>query len=222
MTKTGFIPFSHPIVLSPEETQTVATRVRNEYSGRRTVRDFSSKAIPAGVIEDCIEAASTAPSGAHRQPWHFVVVTDPDVKSLVREAAEKEERAFYNERAPESWLKALAPLGTDEHKSFLETAPALVAIFARSYDVTTTGQKNKNYYVQESVGIATGLLISALHRCGLSTLTHTPSPMGFLSEVLGRPANERAFLLLVVGYPAVDAVVPDIHRKPLADIASFK
>lgn len=185
---------------------------------RRSVRHFSAEPIPLEVVEQCVQAAGTAPNGAHRQPWHFVVVTDPEVKRRIREAAEEEERSFYGGRAPEEWLRALAPLGTDEHKPFLEEAPVLVAIFAQSYGEAPDGTREKNYYVTESVGIATGILITGLHTAGLATLTHTPSPMGFLNEILERPANERPFLLLVVGRPAPDARVPAISRKPLSEI----
>ena len=188
---------------------------------RRTVRHFADRAVRRDVIEDCLRAAGTAPSGANRQPWHFVVISDPEIKRRIRHGAEKEELEFYTHRAPQDWLDALAPLGTDEHKPFLETAPFLIAIFAESYAVGPGGEKLKNYYVTESVGIATGFLIAALHRAGLASLTHTPSPMGFLNEILDRPANERPFLLLVVGYPADDALVPEIARKELSDIATF-
>jgi nitroreductase len=188
---------------------------------RRTVRDFSTRPVPRDVLERCILAAGTAPNGANRQPWRFVVVGDPEIKQQIREAAEEEEREFYAGRAPAEWLEALAHLGTDEHKPFLERAPWLVAIFAESYQVLEDGSRAKNYYVTESVGIATGFLITALHRAGLVTLTHTPSPMKFLNKVLGRPENERPFLLLVVGYPEDGAQVPDIQKKPLEDIAVF-
>jgi nitroreductase len=188
---------------------------------RRTVRDFSDRPVPREVLEKCILAAGTAPNGANRQPWRFVAVGDPELKRAIREAAEEEEKAFYGGRAPDSWLEALAHLGTDENKPFLETAPWLVVIFAESYEVRSDGSRAKNYYVSESVGIATGILITALHHAGLVTLTHTPSPMKFLNQVLGRPDNERAFLILVVGYPAEDARVPDIGKKALEDIADF-
>lgn len=187
---------------------------------RRTVRTFAPDPIPLEVVERCVEAAGTAPNGANRQPWHFAVITDPEVKRRIREAAEEEERAFYGGRAPQDWLDALAHLGTDEHKPFLETAPVLIAIFAESYEETPGGERIKNYYVTESVGIATGILITALHTAGLATLTHTPSPMGFLNEILGRPKNERPFLLLVVGRPAPDTRVPEITKKPLDRIMS--
>ncbi len=186
--------------------------------GRRTVRDFAPDPVDPRVIETCVAAAATAPNGANRQPWHFVMVTDPGVKARIREAAEEEERAFYQGRAPSEWLEALAPLGTDEHKPFLETAPVLIAIFAESYGVGDEGGRRKNYYVNESVGIATGILITALHTAGLATLTHTPSPMGFLNDILARPENERPFLLLVVGHPAEGARVPRIRKKSLDEI----
>ncbi len=188
---------------------------------RRTVRSYAQRPVPAGVLEDCLRAAGTAPSGANLQPWHFVVVRDPAVKRRIRVAAEEEERAFYSGRAPEAWLEALAPLGTDEHKPFLEHAPVLIAVFGERYGVAPDGSKQKRYYVDESVGLATGILITALHQAGLATLTHTPSPMGFLREILGRPENERPFLLLVAGYPAPDAEVPDIGRKSLEEIVTF-
>ena len=203
-----------------EEAEMVrrARAFRDEVRRRRTVREYSGEPVPEEVIDACIEAAGTAPNGANRQPWHFVVVRDPEVKRWIRVEAEKE-RDFYAHRAPAAWLQALAHLGTDEHKPFLERAPVRIAIFAESYDVRD-GEKLKNYYVTESVGIATGILITALHHAGLATLTHTPSPMGFLNKVLDRPSNERPFLLLVVGYPADDALVPDITKKPLDRIAS--
>ncbi|MDF1699887.1 MAG: nitroreductase family protein, partial [Planctomycetota bacterium] len=189
---------------------------------RRTVREYSDRPIPPGVLEDCLRAAGTAPSGANLQPWHFVVVQDPEIKRRIRLAAEEEERAFYDGRAPQSWLDALAPLGTDAHKPFLERAPALIAIFGERYGIAADGSKQKRYYVDESVGLATGLLIAALHKAGLATLTHTPSPMGFLREILGRGDNERPFLLLVVGYPDADARVPDIGRKALEEFVTFR
>jgi iodotyrosine deiodinase len=189
--------------------------------GRRTVRDFSDRPVPRDIIERCIETAGTAPSGANRQPWRFVVVGDAVLKRHIREAAEEEERAFYAHRAPPEWLGALAGLGTDEHKPFLERAPWLIVIFAESYQAGPDGTSAKNYYVTESVGIATGLLIAALHHAGLVSLTHTPSPMRFLNGLLGRPENERPFLILVVGFPDGDARVPVITKKGLEDIAVF-
>lgn len=189
---------------------------------RRTIRDFASDEIPLEVIQNCLLAAGTAPNGANLQPWHFVVVSNPEIKHQIRVAAEKEEAAFYSGRATEEWLDLLAPLGTDENKPFIEKAPYLIAIFAEKQRLKPDGSLAKNYYTTESVGIATGILINALHECGLATLTHTPSPMGFLNKILDRPNNERPFLLLVVGRPAEGAVVPNITKKPLENIASFK
>jgi len=188
---------------------------------RRSVRDFSDRSVPRDIIETCILAAGTAPSGANRQPWRFVAVGDPKVKRRIRERAEAEERAFYSGRAPAEWLLALEHLGTDEHKPYLERAPWLIVVFGESYAVGCGGARLKNYYVSESVGIATGFLIAALHTAGLATLTHTPSPMRFLNDVLDRPLNERPFLILVVGYPAEGARVPEITKKSLPDIATF-
>jgi nitroreductase len=195
---------------------------RSEMQRRRTVRYFSDRPVPREIIEDCLLTAASAPSGANLQPWHFVVVSDPTLKRQIREAAEKEEHEFYHGRAPQEWLDALAPLGTDEHKPYLEIAPYLIVIFAQSYGLLPDGRKVKNYYVAESVGIACGMLITAIHHAGLVSLTHTPNPMGFLNEVLGRPGNERPFLILVVGYPAEDAAVPDIPKKSFQEIATFK
>jgi nitroreductase len=209
--------------LPEAEMRQRATKIREELQRRRTVRHFSDRPVPREIIEECLRTAGTAPSGANLQPWHFVVVSDPAVKRKIRVAAEEEEREFYNGRAPQEWLEALAPLGTDAHKPFLEVAPYLIAIFAQSYGLLPDGRKVKNYYVTESVGIATGMLITALHHSGLATLTHTPSPMGFLNDILYRPENERPFLLLVVGYPAPDAQVPAFasFKKPLNEIATF-
>jgi iodotyrosine deiodinase len=214
------IPLPHFRRYPEEEMVRRAEAFADDAHRRRTVRDFSTRAIPAGVIEACIRAAASAPSGANIQPWHFVVVTDPAIKSRIREAAEEEEREFYANRATPEWLEALAPLGTDPNKPFLDSAPALIAIFGEAYGERAGGAKVKHYYVTESVGIATGLLISAIHHAGLVSLTHTPSPMGFLNDILGRPLRERPFLLLVVGYPADDARVPDIRRKNLDEIMS--
>jgi nitroreductase len=188
---------------------------------RRTVREFSERPVPREVLEDCLRAAGTAPSGANMQPWHFVVVSDAATKRKIRIGAEREEYEFYHHKAPQEWLDALAPLGTSEHKPFLEAAPYLIVIFVQTYGVLPDGRKVKHYYAQESVGIATGILITAIHHAGLVSLTHTPSPMGFLNEMLQRPAHERPFLILVVGYPADGATVPVITRKPLEDIATF-
>ena len=198
-----------------------AREFRAEMQRRRTVRMFSDRPVPRALIEDCIATGATAPSGANMQPWHFVAVSDPGMKQRIRVAAEAEEREFYEHRASPEWLEALAPLGTDEHKPFLETAPWLIAVFAQKYGKLPDGRKVKHYYPTESAGLATGMLITALHHAGLATLTHTPSPMKFLNEILGRPDNERPFLLLVAGYPAADAQVPDIQRKPLGEIADF-
>ncbi|MEP7341973.1 MAG: nitroreductase family protein [Acidobacteriota bacterium] len=221
MADPKFLPLTSWREYEPDEMRRRAAEFRQRMQRRRTVRDFSDRAVPREVIEDCLLAAGTAPSGANLQPWHFAVVSDPMIKRRIRVEAEKEEREFYRNRAPQEWLDALAPLGTDEHKPFLVTAPYLIVIFAQSYGVLPDGRKVKNYYVQESVGIATGMLITAVHNAGLVSLTHTPSPMGFLNEILGRPANEKPFLILVVGYPAADAVVPDISKKPLDEIATF-
>jgi iodotyrosine deiodinase len=198
-----------------------ASTFREQMRARRTVRHFSNRPVPRQVIEHCLLTAGSAPSGANLQPWHFVVVSDLAIKKRIRDAAEAEEREFYSHRAPQEWLDALAPLGTDADKPFLENAPYLIAIFAQTYGMLPDGRKVKNYYVQESVGIATGLLITALHLAGLASLTHTPSPMGFLNAILERPANEKPFLLLVVGHPAADARVPDIGKKALSEIATF-
>jgi nitroreductase len=193
-------------------------------SARRTVREYSSRPVPQDVIAHAIATAGSAPSGANLQPWHFVAVGngDRELRRRLREAAEAEEQEFYAHRAPQAWLDALAPLGTDWHKPFLEIAPWLIAVFVKPHGVGTDGTVLKHYYAVESVGIATGLLIAALHQSGLATLTHTPSPMGFLNTLLDRPAIERPFLLLVVGYPADGAMVPDITRKPLQEICSWK
>jgi nitroreductase len=187
-------------------------------STRRTIRDFSDKPIEREVIENCIKTAGTAPSGANIQPWHFVLISDPTIKKQIRVAAEKEEKEFYKTRAPKEWLEALAPLGTDNIKPYLETAPYLIAIFMQRFGKLPDGRKMKHYYGLESVGISTGMLITAFHNAGLASLTHTPSPMGFLNKILERPKNERPFLLLVVGHPAEDARVPDIKRKDISEI----
>jgi len=188
---------------------------------RRTIRDFSDQEIPQMVLENALKAAGTAPSGANMQPWHFVVIKDAEVKKRIREAAEVEERELYEHRASDEWLQALAPLGTDANKPFLETAPALIAIFLKKFTVDDAGTKHKNYYTAESVGIATGILITALHKSGLATLTHTPSPMKFLGEILQRPSYERPYILLVCGYPTDEAMVPDIKRRKLQEISTF-
>ena len=222
MSEPRFIPLDTHVEYSTRDMVRRAAAFRKRAARRRTVREYSDRPVPRAVIEECIRAAGTAPSGANHQPWHFVVVSDPEVKARIRVAAEEEERAFYRGGAPQEWLDALAALGTDEHKPFLETAPYLIAIFAERYMLRDDGGKLKNYYVQESVGIATGILITGLHHAGLATLTHTPSPMNFLNEILGRPTNERPFLLLVTGYPTEDARVPAITKKPLKEIATFR
>lgn len=198
-----------------------ARAINKQFNLRRSVRHFSSRPIPAGIIEDIIMAGSSAPSGANHQPWMFVAVSDPLVKSKIRTAAEEEERLSYEERMPEEWLDALAPLGTNAQKPFLEQAPWLVIIFAQNYTILPDGTHRKNYYVGESVGIAAGQLIAAVHQAGLASLTHTPSPMKFLADILNRPDNERPYLLLPVGYPADDCRVPDITRKSLDEVAIF-
>jgi nitroreductase len=200
---------------SQEEMRRRAGEFVVSIRGRRTVRHFSNEPIPLDVVRRCIEAAASAPSGANKQPWSFVLVTDLETKSRIRAAAEEEERAFYSGRAGERWLKDLEILGTDEHKPFLEIAPALIVVFAQRHGKDAD---ERHYYVQESVGIACGFLLAALHNAGLATLTHTPSPMGFLAKILGRPENERAYLLVPVGYPTRDCVVPDITKKQLSEV----
>ena len=203
------------------EMQERASTFRKEMQKRRTVRHFSDRPVPREIIEECLLAAGTAPNGANLQPWKFVVVGDPKVKHEIRVEAEKEEDEFYHRRAPQEWLDALAPLGTDEHKEFLDVAPYLIAIFGKTHSTLPDGRRVKNYYVNESVGIATGFLITALHHAGLVSLTHTPSPMGFLNNILNRPSEEKPFLLLITGYPAEDAQVPVITKKPLEEIVIF-
>jgi nitroreductase len=216
-----YLPHSDYVEYPAAEMEARAAAFYAEMRRRRSVRQFADRPVPRAVIEQAILVAGTAPSGANQQPWHFVAVGDPEVKRRIRLAAEEEERAFYRERAPQEWLRALAHLGTDAEKPFLETAPYLIAIFAQAYGVDAEGNRRRHYYVQESVGIATGFLIAALHHAGLATLTHTPSPMGFLSEILGRPQNERPFLLLITGYPAEGVTVPAITKKSLEEIATF-
>jgi iodotyrosine deiodinase len=206
---------------SPAEMEARGREFAADLARRRTVRQFSDRPVPRAVIEACLAAAGTAPSGANLQPWHFVVVSDAGLKRRIREAAEAAEREFYAQ-APQEWLDALAPLGTDAHKPYLETAPYLIAVFAQRYGVTADGRRRTHYYVMESVGIATGLLIAALHHAGLVSLTHTPNPMGFLGRVLERPPNERPVMLVVTGYPAPEAVVPRLHRKPLESVTTFR
>jgi nitroreductase len=198
-----------------------AIEFRAEVARRRTVREFSDRPVARTLIEECLAAAGSAPSGANIQPWHFVAVSDPAIKTRIRTVAEAEEREFYSHRAPPEWRAALEPLGTDENKPFLESAPWLIAVFVQKHGLGIDGRRVPSYYATESVGLATGVLVTALNHAGLATLTHTPSPMGFLNEILGRPTNERPFLLLVTGYPASDARVPDIGRKRLDEIATF-
>lgn len=198
-----------------DEMRHRTTAMLAEMRRRRSVRHFSSRAVPRDIVEDCIRIAMSAPSGANRQPWHFELIGDPEVKRRIRVAAEEEERTFYAGRAPDEWLEALAPLGTDDKKPFLETAPYLILIFAQLYGLEADGTKVKHYYVNESVGIATGMLITALHHAGLASLTHTPAPMRFLNEISGRPSHEKPYLILVVGYPETDAQVPNISKKTL-------
>ena len=216
------VPLSAPDPMGREEMLLRATQHYEFVSRRRTVRHFSSKSISRDVIQACILTAGSAPSGANHQPWHFVCVSDPHIKQQIRRAAEAEERAFYDGKAGDQWLEDLQGLGTDAQKPFLETAPWLIAVFAERYSLDPSGVKQKNYYVPESVGIATGLLITALHNVGLATLTHTPNPMKFLSKILGRPVNERATMLLVVGHPTEDAKVPRAAtvKKPLDQIST--
>ena len=221
MAEAKFESLTSYIEYSIEEMKRRASAFHKEMRRRRTVRHFSDQPVLREVIEECLLTAGTAPSGANLQPWHFVVVSDPKVKHEIRIAAEEEEREFYHRRAPKEWLDALAPLGTDENKPFLDIAPCLIAIFGKNHSDLSDGRRVKNYYVHESVGIATGFLIAALHNAGLVSLTHTPSPMGFLNTILDRPADEKPFLLLVTGFPAVDAQVPVIQKKPLEEIATF-
>lgn len=217
-----FVPLPGYREYPPEEMAERARTFSEHMGRRRTVRDFSDRSVPRALIEDCLRSAGSAPSGANQQPWHFVAVSDAGVKRRIRVAAEAEEREFYAHRAPPEWLEVLRPLGTDASKPFLEVAPWLIAVFIRRFERLPDGGKRKHYYTDESVGLAAGLLLAAVHYAGLVALTHTPSPMKFLNDILGRPKDlERAFLLLVVGYPAADARVPDIVRKSLPEIASF-
>jgi iodotyrosine deiodinase len=205
-------------LISSDEMKSISVEQYKFYNERRSVREFSSNPIPKEVIENIIAAASTAPSGANKQPWTFCVVTNPDIKREIRIEAEKEEYESYNGRMSEDWIKDLTHLGTDWHKPFLEIAPALIIVFKRSYEFGENNLKKNNYYVTESVGLACGFLLSIIHRCGLVALTHTPSPMNFLSKILNRPENEKPFLLIPIGYPAENCMVPDINRKSIEDI----
>jgi len=221
MLKANFQPLSSYIEYPIEEMKQRATAFRKEMQRRRTVRNFSERPVPREIIEECLLTAGTAPNGANLQPWHFVVVSDPRVKREIRIAAEQEEAEFYHRRAPQEWLDAVAVIGADEHKPFLDTAPYLIAIFGKNHSELPDGRRVKNYYVNESVGIAAGMLITAIHNAGLVSLTHTPSPMGFLNDILHVRPDEKPFLLLVVGYPAEDAQVPVIQKKSLEEIATF-
>ena len=213
------VPYAPPRY-SPQASLDRAHAFQEELAGRRSVRFFSDEPVPRELIERAIATASTAPSGAHRQPWRFVAISDPAIKGRIREAAEAEEYESYEGgRMPPDWRDAIAPMGTNWQKPFLETVPWIIVVFAEAYGLDDRGQRVKNYYVQESVGIATGFLIAALHHMGLATLTHTPSPMRFLSEILGRPANERPFMLFPVGYPTADCTVPDLERKTLDQVS---
>ncbi len=218
MESPGFVPYHLPR-LGPDALARRAREIFVEMDGRRSVRDFLPDPVPRAVIEEAIRTASTAPSGAHRQPWTFVLVGDTEIKRRIRVAAEREEYENYlGGRLPAHWREALEPLGTDWRKPFLEVAPWLVVVFEQRYGVDADGSRRHHFYVKESVGIACGIFIATLHRLGLATLTHTPSPMTFLTALLGRPANERPFILFPVGYPAEDCVVPDLTRKPLDEV----
>lgn len=212
--------YKHPNISAPESLQK-SLQFYEQMNSRRSVRSIAATPIAREVIENCLKTAGTAPSGAHKQPWTFCVVSKPALKSKIRQAAEQEEYESYHSRMSESWLQDLAPLGTDWQKPFLESAPYLIVVFKRVYELNGDGTKKNNYYVNESVGIACGMLICAIHQAGLVTLTHTPSPMNFLHKLLNRPENERPYLLLPVGYPAREVYVPDIHRKPLEEISEF-
>ena len=216
------IPLSQFTERPVAEMQARAVKFAGRLHARRTVRNFSNRAVPRDIIENVVRAATSAPSGANQQPWHFVAVGNADVKREIRVAAELEEHEFYvNRRAGDEWLGALSNLGTDEHKPFLEIAPWLIVVFGQRYGVAAAGERIKHYYTPESVGIAMGMLITAVHHAGLASLTHTPAPMKFLNEILKRPENEAPYLILVVGYPAEDATVPDISRKPFEQVTTF-
>jgi len=221
MPRATYEPLSSYIEFPVEEMEQRAVEFRQHMQRRRTVRQFSDRPVSRHVIEECLLTAGSAPSAANLQPWHFVVVSDPRVKHEIRVTAEQEEREFYNRRAPQEWLDALAVIGTDEYKPFLETAPYLIVVFGKNHSQLPDGRRVKNYYVNESVGIATGFLIAAIHTAGLVSLTHTPSPMGFLNDILNIPPSEKPFLILVVGYPAEDAQVPIIEKKTMFEIAKF-
>lgn len=221
MPTPSFVPLEGHVRRPDDEMLRRASDFREEMARRRTVRRFAPDPVPMALIEECLRTAGTAPSGANMQPWHFAVVTDAERKRQIRDAAEAEERAFYAQRATPEWLAALLPLGTDDQKPYLEIAPVLIGVFVQRFGLGPDGERVPHYYATESVGLATGLLIAALHHAGLATLTHTPSPMGFLNELMGRPPEERPFVLLVAGHPASSVEVPAITRKSLAEIASF-
>jgi iodotyrosine deiodinase len=221
-SEASFVPLSTYRRFPETEMLARAEEFAEEMARRRTVREFSDEPVPREVVERCIRAAATAPNGANLQPWHFILVGNREVKRRIRSAAEEEEREFYSGRAPDDWLDALVPLGTDAHKPFLERAPWLIAVFAERYGEAEDGSRRKNYYVTESVGLATGILITALHLAGLATLTHTPSPMNFLNRILERPERERPFLLLVAGYPEEGARIPRaaLEKKPFREVCT--
>lgn len=222
MSEPKFIEHSDFIVREPSEMVERSDAFLDLMKRRRSVREFSDRPVPREVIENAILTAGRAPSGANKQPWHFAAISNPALKKRVRDQAEEEERAFYGGKASDDWLEDLVPFGTNEHKPFLEIAPWLIAVFKQAYELDAeTGEKAKNYYVPESAGLAAGFLIAALHNAGLATLTHTPSPMGFLNKVCGRPKNEHATMLVVAGYPADKVMVPDIDKKPLEDFSSW-
>lgn len=221
MKNHDFEPLADYVEYSEEQMHSRSISFLEDMQRRRTVRDFSARPVPREIIENCVRTAMTAPSGANMQPWHFVVIQDPQIKQRIREAAEQVERDFYAGRASDEWLEALAPLGTDEHKPFLEIAPYLIVVFAQLHGMDPSGEPIKHYYVNESVGIAMGLLIAAVHRAGLACLTHTPAPMRFLNEIFQRPSSERPYLILAVGYPEPDARVPVIDKKKLAEASQF-
>jgi nitroreductase len=204
-----------------EDMQSRSETFLNEMSKRRSIRTFSDRSVPIEIIYNCIQTAASAPSGANKQPWQFIVVKDPAMKAKIRQAAELEEKEFYRHRATKEWLEDLNQFGTDWHKPFLDIAPYLIVVFKQAYDIKDDGSQRKNYYVNESVGIASGFLLAALHHAGLATLTHTPSPMNFLGEILNRPPNEKAFLLIPVGYPAADTTVPELIKKPLEEVSTI-
>lgn len=221
MTKAEFSSFANYYEYPPGEMKKRSAEFYAEMKRRRTVRQFSDRPVPREIIEDCLRTAATAPSGANMQPWSFIVVTDPAVKRQIRKEAEKTERDFYHKSETRKWVEDLKSLGTNENKPFLEVAPYLIVIFAQRYGLLPDGSKKSYYYVNESVGIATGMLITAVHHAGLVCLTYTPSKMGFLNQILSRPSNEKPVLILVVGYPAKDTILPKIAKKSLKDIAKF-